>query len=133
MLAESIVVHTVLFEGVEARNLGYEVHDSVLAAHELTEPKLGVDGRQVFFSVCVSKGRRDALHGGAKDVNPARQCHVERSRPNLTSRIRHKSGQLELLDKADGGLEVLMPGDIQKTIIKATYDALKEDEAQCGF
>lgn len=133
MLTESIVVHAAFLERVEARNLRDKVHDSILATHELTKAELGVDRRQVLLSVGVGECGRDALHGRAKNVNPARQRHVEWSRPSLSNRVGHSTGKVKLLDKTNGGLKVLVPGNIQKSIIKAANNALEEDETQSGL
>ena len=77
VLAESEVVHAVLLEGLEAGDLRDEVHDTIIAAHELPKAKVRVHLGQVLLSVGVRECGRSSLHGSTKNVDPGGQGHVE--------------------------------------------------------
>lgn len=129
VLAKHKVVHAAGLERFEACNLRDEVHDAVVAAHELAKPKVGVL-RQVLLAVGVSKHRRGALHGRAENVNPRSQRHVEGGLNSWRSRLSDDARQVELLHEADGSLEVLVPRDIKKGIARAADEGREKDEAE---
>lgn len=91
---------------------------------------MGVDLREVLLSVSMCKGGGDTLHGSAKDVNPRSHGHVEWSLRHLLGWVHDHTGQIKLLDKVDGGLEMLVPRNIQETIIQATDNGLEKDECK---
>ena len=77
MAAEENIIDTTLeLESLEAGNLRDDVHDAVVAAHELAEPR----GRcaEMLLAVGVCKERRATEHGGTENVDPGCQSHVER-------------------------------------------------------
>lgn len=84
----------------------------------------------MLLSVGVRKCGRPSLHGSTKDINPGGQGHVEWVLGRRRGGVRDDARKVELLDQADGSLEVLVPGNVQEAIVKAADDALEEDEAQ---
>lgn len=133
MLAECEIIHAVALQRLQACNLGNEIHHSVFTAHQLTETHVWVHLREMLLTVGVRKGRRQALHGRAENVNPGRQCHVERGLHHLASWVRDDAGEIELLHQANGSLEMLVPGNVEKTIVETTDNTLEEDEAEGCF
>ena len=132
VLAENHVIHAIALERLETSDLGDEVHDPVITSHELTEPKAGV-AREVLLAEGVSEDGCLTLHRCTDNVNPRGESHVERSRRVDLVRVRDQGGQVKLLDEADCGLEVLVPWDIGKTIVKVADDGLEKDEAESGL
>lgn len=64
-------------ESLEAGNLANEVHDTVVAAHEFLEA--GAGAAEVLLPVGVGEFWSAAEHGGAENVDPASEGHVEGS------------------------------------------------------
>lgn len=117
VLAELDVVHTVFLEGFQAGDLGDQIHDPVLTAHELTEAKGGVGGGEMFFAVGVCESWSAALDGGAEDIDPGCECHVEELE---IVGFRDQAVELEFLYQRDGGLEMLVPWDVWERVVETT-------------
>lgn len=118
-IGEKMLVSEVL----EADNLGDEIHHSVIAAHEFAETG-GLRG-EVFFTVCVGETGGAAEHGGAEDVNPGGEGHVEGWGALWgDGEGVEVAGEVEFVDEGDGGLEVLVPGDVGEVVVDGTDSAL---------
>ena len=74
--------------------------------------------------VCEAWGA--AEHGGAEDVDPCGEGHVERRW------VEWRIGRLqrELANERAGGFKVLVPGDIWQAVIRTADTALEEDHAK---
>lgn len=77
VLAQLDVIHAVLLESLETSDLGDQIHDSVLATHQLTKSQGRVRGREVLLPVGVGEGWGAALDGRAENVDPGGKGHVE--------------------------------------------------------
>lgn len=128
VLAQLNLVHAVVLESLEAGNLRDEVHDAVVAAHELAQAEGGIGRGQVLLAIGVGKGRRAALERGAENVDPGRQGHVEVLVGAMG--LGGLAREIELLDEGDGGLKVLVPGNIGQGIVEAADGALKDNHAE---
>ncbi len=133
VLAEGDVVHAVPLERLEAGDLRDEVHDAVLAAHQLAQAQRGIRLRQMLRPVGMSEGRGAALHGGTEDVDPGGEGHVERGLRERRVGIRNDGGKLELLDEGDGCLEVLVPSNVREGVVEAADRRLEDDQPESGL
>ena len=119
----------VAFESVQASNFRDEVHHPVVAAHELAET--GGGGAEVLLAVGVCELGGAAEHGGAEDVDPGRQRHIEwRVHVGV---VDDRVWKFEFADEAGGGLEVLVPGNIGETVVRSADYALEEYHAKRCF
>ena len=84
----------------------------------------------MLVAVGVREHGRAAQHGGAQNVNPRRECHVERGVNERLGQIRYKASKIELLYKRNHRLEMLVPGDIGKSVLRTSNDALEENQAK---
>lgn len=85
-------------EGVETGDFGDEVHDAVIAAHELAETRGGA--AEVLGAVGMSELGGCSLHGRAKDVDPCGEGHVEWGRGHVgASGAEHLGRQAEAVDQ----------------------------------
>lgn len=126
-----VVQSAVGLERVEAGHLGEQVHDQVVAPHQVLEPRSGLGEEHV--AVGVGEAGGFTLHRGTEDVDPSRQGHVEgRVAPRDVQSFEH-GRELELLDNVGRGLEVLVPRDQLLFRVAGQPDApLQRDHAQEG-
>nr|POE63201.1 hypothetical protein CFP56_04104 [Quercus suber] len=120
------------FLDVQAGDLGDEEHDVVLAPHELGQAT-GL-ALHVQLAIGIGKGGRASQHRRPENVDPGGQGHVERRMGvAVDGDVGDGGGQVELVDQADGGLEVLVPWDVGEGVIGAADGALEEDHAERGL
>ena len=84
----------------------------------------------MFLAIGMCKCWSLALNCRTEDVNPCRKRHVEWRRTVLVGEIGDQSGELQLLNKRNCRLKVLMPWDVWKRIVNAAHRTLEENHAQ---
>lgn len=84
----------------------------------------------MLLAVGVGEGWGAALEGGAEDVDPGCEGHVEGGGGGVLGHGGDELGELELLHERDGCEEVLVPWDVGEGVIEAADGALEEDHAE---
>lgn len=116
---------------VQAGDLGDQVHDPILASHQLAQP--GRRSALMLFPIRVREHGRSGDHGGAQDIDPRRQRHVEGRMDVGVPAPDHGVGELQLPHEAGARLEMLMPRDVRQRVVRAAHGTLEEDHAQRGL
>ena len=117
--------HSVILQGLQAGNLGDEIHDPVITAHEFPQSTDSI--AEMLFTVGVCELGCTAKHGRTKDIDPCSESHINRFGGVIVLRnVLEVLREIHLVDKACNSLEVLVPWDIREVVVRGANRALLE-------